>query len=868
MRDAHLSGSCHGAGRSRGRRVGAVLALVIATIGSLLVFVPLVAVAGVAAPGGATPPVGTVDTFPLAPDLTHARALTAGPDGNTWFVSPVNAAIGRITPTGVVTTFTHPELHEPFDIVAGPDGNLWFVDRYVTYDEVSGWTNGWIGRITPAGVITVFRHAEVVQPSSIVAGPDGQLWYTDDWGDGFYTNGTFGSITTSGVITVRGGDDDGWQPAEVVFASDGVAWALGSSGAFGRGVTQLTRYSDLRARTLVPGADGTMWLIGTRSPSSPVEILRLPRGVGVSWVEAFAPSVADPVDLLAGPEGTVWFADATGSVGVISPDGQVTTFPTPGLSPTHLAQGPDGNVWFVDGEVIGRVTPAGTVDQFDVGYAVTSALEPGGDANLWFSGGGASVGRVAATVDGTAVFVQASAGKERATVAWQAPPNPAVPIVGYQVTSVPDGVMCATTDRSCVLSGLTAGTAYTFTVQVVGTNGTVGGPARSNSVVPWSGGTYHAVPTARILDSRLADVGFAGPVTSALPRTLFVAAAPGPSAIPLSASAVVMNVTATDSTDESFLTVYPAGTPMPNASNLNFGAGQVSANLVTVKLGAGGGVDIATAVGETDVVADVVGYYDDGTGPIGGRYVPLTPMRLFDSRVDQDFGGPLTAPYPGYVRVRPPASEEMVPSTAAEAVVNVTVTEADQQSFLLVSGEPLNQFSPLRTSNINFLPGQTVANLAVVEALGPIYLANAVGSVHVIVDLVGYFDAASGARFHAMDPNRVLDTRTGAGSIGKQGGGEVRSLAVAGAPGSAVPAAATGLVANVTVADPDTPGYLAVFPGGAARPQPFSTLNFGVGQVVPNLTSTRLSPSGSLDIYNFVGATHVIADAVGWYGPW
>ena len=47
----------------------------------------------------------------------------------------------------------------------------------------------------------------------------------------------------------------------------------------------------------------------------------------------------------------------------------------------------------------------------------------------------------------------------------------------------------------------------------------------------------------------------------------------GPSDVPASATAVVMNVTVAESTDESFLTVYPTGTPRPRSSNLNFGRG-------------------------------------------------------------------------------------------------------------------------------------------------------------------------------------------------------------------------------------------------------------------------------------------------------
>ena len=48
---------------------------------------------------------------------------------------------------------------------------------------------------------------------------------------------------------------------------------------------------------------------------------------------------------------------------------------------------------------------------------------------------------------------------------------------------------------------------------------------------------------------------------------------------------------------------------MPGSSNLNFSAGQVTANLVVVPLGPDGRVSMYNAFGSTHVIADVVGYY-------------------------------------------------------------------------------------------------------------------------------------------------------------------------------------------------------------------------------------------------------------------
>src|SRR5207245_5910207 len=100
-------------------------------------------------------------------------------------------------------------------------------------------------------------------------------------------------------------------------------------------------------------------------------------------------------------------------------------------------------------------------------------------------------------------------------------------------------------------------------------------------------------------------------------------------------AAVVLNVTVTNPTAPSFLTVWPTGSLLPNASNLNFTAGQTIANRVIVKLGANGQVDIYNLQGHTDVVVDVNGWFSDASGASGTSLVPLAPLapyRVLDTR--------------------------------------------------------------------------------------------------------------------------------------------------------------------------------------------------------------------------------------------
>src|SRR5262245_26204002 len=113
-------------------------------------------------------PPATVE-FPI-PQTNHGiflGGITTGPDGNLWFTewsscisSPSGCprdAIGRITTSGVVTDFPLPAGSTARGITAGPDGNVWFVaSGSVGFNPP---TNPYIGRITPSGTVTQFACA-------------------------------------------------------------------------------------------------------------------------------------------------------------------------------------------------------------------------------------------------------------------------------------------------------------------------------------------------------------------------------------------------------------------------------------------------------------------------------------------------------------------------------------------------------------------------------------------------------------------------------------------------------------------------------------------------------------------------------------
>ena len=80
------------------------------------------------------------------------------------------------------------------------------------------------------------------------------------------------------------------------------------------------------------------------------------------------------------------------------------------------------------------------------------------------------------------------------------------------------------------------------------------------------------------------------------------------SGVPANASGAVLNVTVVGPSSPGFLTVYPCSSPLPNASNVNFGAGDVRPNLVAVRIGAADNVCIQ-ATAPADILVDLAGWF-------------------------------------------------------------------------------------------------------------------------------------------------------------------------------------------------------------------------------------------------------------------
>jgi hypothetical protein len=399
-------------------------------------------------------------------------------------------------------------------------------------------------------------------------------------------------------------------------------------------------------------------------------------------------------------------------------------------------------------------------------------------------------------------------------------------------------------------------------VFVVTGNGTTAHFQSVDIPLPTDGSNGELTPLspARLLDTRDGTGGHPGPLGQAQSLDLQIT---GRGGVPADGvSAVVLNVTATDPTVASYLTVWPTGTAAPTASNLNFTPGATVPNLVTVQVGNGGRVSIYNNGGSVHVVADVVGFYADVSGPSGSRFHGVPPARLFDTR---DGTGGVGAAKRGQGSVLQVAvkGKAGVPSGATAVVLNVTATDSTAATYVTVYPDDVGRPT---ASNLNVVPGQTVPNLVVarIPASGVIDFYNNAGETHLLADVVGYYDldkSTDAGRLISGSPIRLVDTRVSSPfpGDGKVTGGS--SLLIDFSASQRL-SQIGGFVLNVTVTEPTVASYLTAYPGSPPAPGT-SSLNFVPGLTVANAAALRIGNDGKIGFFNNAGATHLIVDLFG-----
>ncbi|WP_426763888.1 S8 family peptidase [Pseudarthrobacter sp. 1G09] len=243
---------------------------------------------------------------------------------------------------------------------------------------------------------------------------------------------------------------------------------------------------------------------------------------------------------------------------------------------------------------------------------------------------------------------------------------------------------------------------------------------------PTAAGAFQPIAPKRFLDTRS--------TTAVAPDTARAFQVAGANGLPATVSAVVLNLTVAEARSNGFVTAYPTGVNRPDASNINFAAGQIIPNSVTVPVGPDGKVMLYNrSNGTTHLIADVSGYYLSGTPTAGGTFQPLAaPTRFLDTRS----GYPLL---PDTATSFQAAREHGVPEGAPAMVLNLTVAQATSNGF--ATAYPMAATRP-DISSVNFDRGQIVANSVTTPLgqFGRVALFNrSAGATHLIADVSGYF---------------------------------------------------------------------------------------------------------------------------------
>ena len=418
---------------------------------------------------------------------------------------------------------------------------------------------------------------------------------------------------------------------------------------------------------------------------------------------------------------------------------------------------------------------------------------------------------------------------------------------------------------------VTAGTSITHTYAEAGTytitlslEDAGGDNAQATATYTTSGSKFTADGPTRILDTRK---GLGAPEAKVTDGHDIVVKVAGVDSIPSDATAVAINLTATDTVGNGFVTGEPSISSVGTPSNLNFTAGQTVANNAILPVDANGDITLSvsgtTASTAADLIGDVTGYF---TLSSGDGYSPVTLDRLLDTRkglgapqakVAANSGVPVTI-----------VGADSIPSGVSAVAVHVTVVDTTGNGWIAAEADGAGTPG---TSILNYLKGQTVSNTVIVPvaADGKIELYNGGGStsVDLLADVTGYFSTTAADGYFPVTPYRAWDTRSDGEKL-TAGGTETYSLST-NEPGSAIgmtiPAGAS-LVTNLTVVGETANGFITAYPAGTSLPT-VSNLNYLKGQTLAGLALLPTTGSAhSIEVYNnSTGSTDLIMDVLGYF---
>ncbi|HEX3670223.1 MAG TPA: hypothetical protein VHT92_00830, partial [Candidatus Cybelea sp.] len=283
---------------------------------------------------------GRVNTANIDPTLQPEKKLpspgygvTYGPNGLLW-TCLANGKIASYSASGALHVYraTTSFAEEGCSIVAGPDGNIWFTDN----------SNNRIGMITPSGHVMFFQLTDEASPLSMALGSDGAFWFTE------YFVHKIARLTTSGQLktwSARG------TPLDIVAGSDGNLWYNTGNGDIYKITTggRISRVRNVYEMGGLWAADNNIWFYSSQN----VELEEMSTS-GVIVAKYHVPINCLPFGLTSGPENSIWYVDAANyCVARMTLSGKFFVVPTytqknnPQLI-TQIVNGPNGYLWFTE----------------------------------------------------------------------------------------------------------------------------------------------------------------------------------------------------------------------------------------------------------------------------------------------------------------------------------------------------------------------------------------------------------------------------------------------------------------------------------------------------------------------------------------
>jgi streptogramin lyase len=336
-----------------------------------------------------TPLIVTLYDVSAPSGISFARHLVKGPDGELWFIEDVldndrhqtNGIIGKITSAGVVSGFLVPGIDGVSDMTVGPDGNYWFTETNANK----------IGKLTPQGALTEYQlpQGRCTYPTGITAGSDNNIWFveTTEQNTGCGAKSFLAKLTLDEVFTEYPipGVNMGYT---IVTGPDGNLWISGSS-------TYSLQNTIIKATTepaytsyntsgypfnIVEGKNQDLWFSQYYPQYVPTKKMAHITSSGV--ISEFPITNTDWIEALAvDANGDVWYMDLNANqISKMDINGVITSYPLSQrlAASSDMIFGPDGNIWFVESQsgIIGKIDMSSIVPTSTPTPTVTQTPTP------------------------------------------------------------------------------------------------------------------------------------------------------------------------------------------------------------------------------------------------------------------------------------------------------------------------------------------------------------------------------------------------------------------------------------------------------------------------------------------------------------